>query len=188
MPLSPCPSHCSGGIIIGFSLFLPSIKKAEHWRADAFELCCWRRVLRVCWTAGRSNESIQKEANLKYSLEGLMMKLKVQQSGHLMQKTDSLEKDPDAGKDWRQNQKGAAADEMVWWHHWLNGHELEQTPEIVKDREVWHAAVNGVTKSRTQLSDWTTTFSTWLKHLCADPLHLILWTAPECGWQDTTLS
>ena len=109
-------------------LFFFHPKKAEHWRADAFELCCWRRVLRVCWTAGRSNQSIQKEANLKYSLEGLMMKLKVQQSGHLMQKTDSLEKDPDAGKDWRQSQKGAAADEMVGWHHWLNGHALEQTP------------------------------------------------------------
>ena len=102
-----------------------TIKKAEHQRIDAFELWCWRRLLRVSWTA-RSNQSILKEISPEYSLEGLMLKLKLQYFGHLMRRTDSLEKDPDAGKDWRQEKKGMTEDEMVGWHHWLDGHEFEQ--------------------------------------------------------------
>ena len=82
--------------------------------------------LRVPWTARRSNQSILKEISPECSLEGLMLKLKLQYFGHLMWRTDSLEKDPDAGKDWRQEEKGATEDEMVGWHHWLNGHEFEQ--------------------------------------------------------------
>ena len=97
-----------------------TIKKAEWWRIDAFELWCWRRVLRVPWIARRSNQSILKEISPEYSLEGLMLKLKLI-FGHLMQRTDSLGKDPDAGKDWRQ-EKGTTEDEMVGWHHQLNGH------------------------------------------------------------------
>ena len=100
-----------------------TIKKAECWRIDAFELWCWRRLLWVPWTARRSNQSILKEISPGYSLEGLMLKLKLQHFGYLMQRTDWLiGKDPDAGKDWRQE------DEMVGWHHWFNGQEFEWAP------------------------------------------------------------
>ena len=100
-----------------------TIKKAECWRIDAFELWCWRRLLRVPWTARRSNQSILKEISPEYSLEGLMLKLKLQYFGHLMRGTD-IWKDPDAGKDWRQ-EKGTIEDEMVDWHHHSNEHEFE---------------------------------------------------------------
>ena len=99
-----------------------TIKKAESGRIDDFELWCWRRLLRVPWTARRSNLSILKEISPEYSLEGLMLKLKLQYFGHLMGKNW---KDPDAGKDWRQEEKGTTKDETVGWHHWLNGHEFE---------------------------------------------------------------
>ena len=102
-----------------------TIKKAECWRMDAFELWCWRRLLRVPWTARRSNQSILKEISPECPLERLMLKLKLQYSGHLMRRTDSFEKDPDAGKDWRREEKGTTEDEMVGWHHRLNGHEFE---------------------------------------------------------------
>ena len=98
-----------------------TVKKAEHWRIDAFELWCWRRLLRVPWTARRSNQSILKETSPGCSLEGLMLKL--QYFGHLMQRTDSLEKTLMLG-DWKQ--KGMTEDEMVGWNHWLDGHEFEQ--------------------------------------------------------------
>ena len=102
-------------------------KKAEHWRIDAFKLWCWRRLLRVPWTTRRSNQLIQKGINPKYSLEGLMLKLKLQYFGCLFDmKSWLIGKDPDAGKDWRQ-EKGATEDEMVGWHHRLNGLEFEQT-------------------------------------------------------------
>ena len=107
-----------------------TIKKSEHWRINAFELWCWGRLLRVPWTARRSNQSTLKEISLEYSLDGLMLKLKLQYFGHLMWRTDSLEKNPDAGKDWRQEEKGTTEDEMVEWHHWPNGHEFEQTPGV----------------------------------------------------------
>ena len=99
-----------------------SIKKAEHQRIDAFELWCWRRLLRVPWTARRSNQSILKEISPECSLEGLMLKLKLQYFGHLMQRTDTLEKTLMLGKDWRQEEKGMTEDERVGWHQWLNGH------------------------------------------------------------------
>jgi len=150
-----------------------TIKKAKRRRTDAFELWCWRRLLRVPWTARRSNQSILKEISPEYSLEGLMLKLKLQSFGYLMRWTDSLEKtlilgkieggrrrgrqrmrwldgitdstdmsltpvlwlpdamnwfigkDSDTGKDWRWEEKGATKNEMVGWHHWLNGHEFE---------------------------------------------------------------
>ena len=91
-----------------------------------FELWCWRRLLRVPWTARRSNQSILKEINPEYSLEGVM--LKFQYFGHLMKKSQLIGKDPDAGKDWRQEEKGTTEDEMVGWHHWLDGYEFEQIP------------------------------------------------------------
>ena len=104
-----------------------TIKKAEHWRTDAFDLWCWRRLLRVPWTARRSNQSILKEISPGCSLEGLMPKLKLQYFGHLMQRADSLEKTMLLGRiDGRK--RWGWQDEMVEWHHQLNGHELEHTP------------------------------------------------------------
>ena len=100
-----------------------TVEKAERRRIDAFELCCWRRLLRVPWTVRRSNQSILKEISPKCSLEGLMLKLNLQYFGHLMQRTDSLE-NLDAGKDWRQEEKGTTEDEMVGWHHRLSGHKF----------------------------------------------------------------
>ena len=100
-----------------------NIKKGERQRIDAFELWCWKRLLRVPWTAKRSNQSILKEINPEYSLEGLMLKL--QYFSHLMQ-SQLLRKDPDAGKDCREEQKATTEDEMVGWHHQLSGHEFEQ--------------------------------------------------------------
>ena len=103
-----------------------TVKKAEFWRIDAFELWCWRRLLRVPWTARRSNQSILKDIIPGCSLEGLMLKLKLQYFGHLLWRT-LIGKDPDAGKDRGQEEKGMTEDEMVGWHHWLSGHEFEQT-------------------------------------------------------------
>ena len=99
-------------------------KKAEHWRIDAFELWCWRRLLRVPWTARRSNQSVLKETSPEYSLEALVLKLKLQYFGHLMWRIDSLEK-TDAGKDLRREEKGMTENEMVGWHHRLDGHKFE---------------------------------------------------------------
>ena len=103
-------------------------KKAEGRRTDAFELWCWRILLRVPWTARRSNQSILKEIGPGCSLEGLMLKLKLQYFGHLDVNGWLFRKDPDVGKDWGQKVKRATGDEMVGWHHWVNGHECEQTP------------------------------------------------------------
>ena len=100
-----------------------TIKKAEHQRTDAFQLWCWRRLLRVPWTARRSNQSILKEISPGCSLEGLMLELKLQSFGHLMRRVDSLEK-TDAGRDWGQEEKGTTEDEMAGWHHRLDAHEF----------------------------------------------------------------
>ena len=109
-----------------------TIKKAEHQRTDAFKLWCWRRLLRVPWTARRSKQSILKEINPEYPLEGLMLKLKVQYFGHLMRRANSLEKTLMLGKIEGRRRRGwdgwMTEDEMVGWHHWFNGHEFKQTP------------------------------------------------------------
>ena len=102
-----------------------TIKKAEHQRIDAFELWCWRRLLRVPWTVRRSNQSILKEINPEYSLEGQMLKLKLQYFGWLIQRTNSLEKTLILGKTEGRRRRGRQ-DEMVGWHHWIDGHEFEQ--------------------------------------------------------------
>ena len=133
-----------------------TVKKAEHRRIDAFELWCWRRLLRVPWTAKRSNQSILKEISPEYSLERLRLKLKLQYFGHLMWRAWLIGKDPDVGKDWGWEEKRVTEDEMVGWHHWLSEHEFEQFLETVKDKEGWCSAVHGVTKRQIRLSYWTT--------------------------------
>ena len=107
-----------------------TIKKAECQRIHAFELCCWRRLLRVPWTARRSNQSILKEISPEYSLKGLMLRLKLQYFCPPNSKNWLIGKDPDAGKDWRQEEKGTTEDEMVGWHYGLYGHESEKTPGV----------------------------------------------------------
>ena len=102
-----------------------TIKKAEHQKIDTFELWCWRKLLRVPWTAGRSNQSILKEINPECSLEGLMLKLKLQSFGHLMQRADSFEKTLMLEMIEARRRRGMAEDEIVGWHHQLNGHEFE---------------------------------------------------------------
>ena len=132
-----------------------TIKKARCRRIDAFELWYWRRFLRVPWTARRSNQSILKEISPEYSLEGLDAKAEAPILWPPDVKNQLIEKDPDAGKEWGQEEKGRTEDEMVGWHHWLNGHELSKLWEIVKDRETCCVAVHGVAKSWTQLRNWT---------------------------------
>ena len=160
-----------------------TIKKAEHWQIDAFELWCWRKLLRVPWTARRSNQSILKEINTEYSLERLMLKLKLQYFGHLMWRANSLEKTLMLGKIEGRRRRGWQR--MRWLDNIIHlmDMNLSKLQEKVKDREAWCVAVHGVKKSQIRMSSWIITNSfvsisfLWLSAQAYRPLK----------WQPTSL-
>ena len=149
LPTKVCLVKAMVFLVVMYGCESWTIKKAEARRIDAFELWCWRRLLRVPWYARRSNQSILKEINLEYSLEALMMKLKLQYFGHLMWRADSLEKTLLLRKI-----EGRRRGQQRM--RWLDGiTDLSKLQGLVTDREAWHSAVHGVAKSQTQLSNWT---------------------------------
>ena len=155
LPTKVCVLKAMVFPVVMYGCEMWTIKKAEHWRTDALELWCWRRLLRVIWTAGRSNLSILKEISPEYSLEGLMLKVKLQNFGYLMYRPNSLEKTLMLGK--IEGRKRRGWQRMRWLDDITDsmGMILSKLQELVVDRKAWHAAVHGVTKSWTSLSNWT---------------------------------
>ena len=138
-----------------------TVRKAEHWKIDAFELWCWRRLLRVPWTSRRSNQSILKEISPGCSLEGLMLKLDLQYFGHLMRRADSLEKTLMLG--WIGGRRRRGRQRMRWLYNITDSMHmgLSKLWEFVMNGEAWHAAIHGVVRSRTRLSNWTDLLTDW---------------------------
>ena len=150
-----------------------TIKKAERWRIDAFELWCWRRLLRVPWTARRSNQSILEEISPEYSLEGFMLKLKLQYFGHLMRRADSFEKTLMLGKIESRRRRGR---QRMRWLDGITNRGLGGLRELVMDREAWHAVIHGVARTRTRLRDWTEL--NWTQHI-GNNLHFEIFSPSE---------
>ena len=152
-----------------------TVKKAERQRIDAFELWCWRRLLRVPWTARRSNHSILKEVSPGISLEGMMLKLKLQYFGHLMRRVDSLEKTLMLGGIWGRRRRGRQRMRCLDGIPASMNVNLSELWELVMDRESWHAVIHGAAKCQTRLSDWTEL--NWYMYLvfvpAAEPVNLI---------------
>ena len=146
-------SESYGFPLIMYRCYSWTMKMPEHWRIHAFQMWCWRRLLRVPWTARRSK--VNPKGNQHWILIGRTVT-----EAPILWPPDAkrilIGKDSHAGKDWGREKMGAAEDDMIWWHHQINEHEFEQLREIVKDREAWHAAVYGILKSQIWLSVWTT--------------------------------
>ena len=149
-----------------------------------FELWCWRRLLKVPWTVRRSNQSILKEISPEYSLEGLILKLKLQCFGHLMQRTNSLEKTLMLGKIEGRGRRGQTEDEMVGWHHWFDGHEFEQALGVGDGQRSWHPAVHGASKCWIWLSNWTDCNLNYIMHNGQNNVYLslLLWWLNELDY------